>query len=497
MFLFLAGLVISLFNIHHTVAYVILTSSVACAVVYAAITVMPAIFHDSPYTSPFSAAVWYVSRKTALTFLGAADRIAEFVEKHSGLGKKPTMTLPLSGDAPPSKLSSFKARLSQDMTKAAYHVALASDKGVITRALGWTLDRLDEEGEMVQFAAGIPGFSRSIGVKDAVPILDEAPKCSTLHRTLYRDITSLLIRSAKPGLLPDSKLLPESVRQERVKICLQALYFLPDALQKLLYRAADQSHNKKVTVPLAPLLRSVESWRIAERLSKASSRIHQDVTIAARCMAAVLARQEPNEQTEPIVMAQLNIEDLETLNRLARPGDSLLLKNLNTLLDNTALEYIDMDQEKFPIVISAARLVMKKLRIPMAEEDLRDKYARLLARIEFHATGSSSSANARMNAKKLLSVLSEDPVSPAPAPGALAGPSARSPDDAATAAAATPLRTSRGSPPQPLQPILQHSVYTYIPMTSPIGTSYPLSPHSDTYPLVSIPPSNRFSHGSG
>jgi hypothetical protein len=497
-FLFLAGLVISLFNIHHTLAYVILVSSVACAVVYAAITVMPTIFHDSPYTSPFSAAVWYVSRKTALTLLKAADRITEFVEKHAGFGKKPTTTLPLSGDAPPSKLSSIKARLSKDMTKAAYYVALASDKGMITRALGWTLDRLDEEGEMVQFAAGIPGFSRSIGVKDAVAILDEAPKCSTLHRALYRDVTSLLIRSAKPGLLPDSKLLPESVRQERVKICLQALYFLPAAMQRLLHRAADQMHNKKVVVPLAPLLQSVESWLIAERLSKASSRIHQDVTIAARCMAAVLARQMPNEKTEPIVMAQLNIADLETLNCLARPGDSLLLKNLNNLLENTALEYIDMDPEKFPIVISAARLVMKMLRIPMAQEELRDEYARLLARIESRATASSSSENARMNAKKLLSMLSESPVTRAPAPDAQAGPTARPPDDAATAAAAAiPLRTSRNSPSRPLQPILQQSVYTFIPMTSPIDTSYPLSPYNDTYPLVSIPSSNRFSHGSG
>ncbi|KAI0292178.1 hypothetical protein BC826DRAFT_882965, partial [Russula brevipes] len=53
-FLFLAGLVISLFNIHHTLAYVILTATSACAVVYAIITVMPAIYHDSPYTSPLS-----------------------------------------------------------------------------------------------------------------------------------------------------------------------------------------------------------------------------------------------------------------------------------------------------------------------------------------------------------------------------------------------------------------------------------------------------------
>ena len=484
MFLFLAGLVVSLFNIHHTVAYVILASSVACAVVYAAITVMPAIFHDSPYTSPFSAAVWYVSRKTALTLLKTADHMSELVGYTCFRPK--CAPLPLRTAGSPSKPSPFRARLSRDMTSTAHDEALTSDKGMIARALGWTLDRMDEEGEMVEFAAGIPGFFHSIEVKDAVSILEEAPKQSTLHPNLYRDITSLLIRSARPGTLPDSKLLPGHVRQDRVKVCLEALYFLPHAIERLLHRMDDQSENKKVTDPLAPMFRSVESWRIAERLSKASSRIHQDVTIAARCMAAVLARKKPNRQAEPIVMAQLNIEDLETLNRLARPGDSLLLKNLNNLLDNTALEYIDMDPEKFPIVISAARLVMKKLRIPMAEEDLRDEYATLLVRIRSCATGSSSSRNARMNAKKLLSVLSDHPVAPAPAPDAQAGPSApsRPPHDAPTAAAATPLRTSRNSPPRPLHPVLQNPRDTYVFIASPTGASYPSSAYDDTYPLM-------------
>jgi len=82
-FLFLAGLVISLITIHHTVAYFILTASFACAVAYAAITVLPAIYHDSPHTSPFSALVWYVSRKAIMAWLKMVDHIADFVKKHT------------------------------------------------------------------------------------------------------------------------------------------------------------------------------------------------------------------------------------------------------------------------------------------------------------------------------------------------------------------------------------------------------------------------------
>jgi hypothetical protein len=436
--------------------------------VYTAITLIPAVRHNSPYTSPFSAPVWYISRKAALVLLKTADHIAEFVGKHTVFRRKPT-PLPLcSGDKSPRKRSPFRARLSQDMTSTAYHLALTSDKGMIARALGWTLDKMDEEGEMAVFAAGIPGFSHSTEVKDAGAVLEEAQKHSTFHRSLYRDITSLLIRSAKPGLLLDSKLLPESVRQKRIQICLEALYFLPHAIKKLLQRAEDQSDNKKVIVPLEPLLQSVDSWLIAERLSKASNRIHQDVTIAARCVAAVLATQVPNDKTELIVMRQLKIVNRDTLYHYAILVHNLRLKSLNNLLENTALKYIEMDPEKFPIIVSAARLVMKKLEILKAQKELRDEYVRLLARISSHLTGSE---NASRNAENILFELSKD--------------------TGTTATAVTSLRASRNSPqvalagPSNLQPMLQGR--SYILVNSPTRISYPSSPNNDTYPLMVMP----------
>jgi len=499
-FLFLAGLVISLVAIHHTVGFIVLAASFACAVVYAVITVLPTIYHDSPYTSPFSALVWYASRKSIMAWLKMVDHIADFVKKHTSMGER-SAVLPQSGKELAGNESLLKERLSRNMTKAANYVALKSDKGLIARALGWTLDMLEEEGELVQFAAGIPGFSRSTEVKEAVSILKDAPKCSNLHRSLYRRITELLLRSGRPGLMLDSKLLPESVRQERMKICLEALYFLPHAIEKILARAADQLNNKKVIVSFSPLLQFEESWNIAERLSRPSNRIHQDVTIAAQCVAAVLATQMPDERTTPIVMRQLNIEDEDTLRRYVNPGDSLLLRNLNNLLKNTALKYIEMDPEMFPIVLSATRLAMKTLRIAKAELVLRDEYEMLLARIRSHTTASLSE-NAHVNAKKLLSMLPRYPLVPqASVPvqpeDAQAGPSAPPPpDDSHTAAVpATPIHTTGISPHQPFQPILQRFSDTYLPISSP--TSYPSTPCNDTYPLVSMPTPNRLSHGSG
>ena len=422
-FLFLTGLVISLVNIHHTVGYVVLAACVACAAVYAAITVLPAIYHDSPYTSPFSAPVWYVSRKTSLVLFRTVDHIADFVKKHRGLGETHS-TLPLSGKALPGKAHPFRK-----MTMDAYDAAMNSDKGMIARALGWTLDKMDEEGELVKFAAGIPGFSYSTEVKDAVSILEEVPKCSESHSGLYRHITNLLIRSARPGLLPDSKLLPESVRNERITICLEALYFLPDAIKNILRHAADKKDNKTVTNALSPILQSVESWRVAKRLSKSNYGVHPDVTIAAQCVSAVLASQSPDEQTESIVLQLLKIKIEEYRDDYMSQPHNLRLRNLNRFVEKTALKYIEKDPEKYSIVVSAVCLAKKELNFEDAWLKLREKCKTLLATIASLMTGSSSE-NARRNAIELYSELTKSlHDQDSSAQSAQAGPSSAPPPD--------------------------------------------------------------------
>ena len=355
-----------------------------------------------------------------MAWLKVVDHIADFGKKHTDMGQR-SVVLPQSGKEPAGNESTLKERLSRDMTKAADYVALRSDKGLISRALGWTLDKMDEEDELMQFAAGIPKFSRSTEVEDAVSILEEAPKYSESYSGLNRHITYLLIRSANPGLIPDSELLPESVRKERIKICLEALYYLPGAIKDVLRRAADKKDNKTVINALSPLLRSVESWHVAERLSTSNRRIHPDVTIAAQCVVAVLASQTPDEQTEPIVMQFLGTNRGNYMSR-HHSQDSLRLTNLNMFLENTALERIEMDPEKYSIILSAVCLAKNDLDFEDAGPKLREKYETLLARIESFMTGSSLE-NSTRNATELYSELAKSlPIHPAPS-------SAPPPDD--------------------------------------------------------------------
>ena len=397
-FLFLAGLIVSLFTIHHTIAYVVLAATAVCSLVYAAITVMPVICHDSPYTSPFSAPAWYIPRKTALAVVNTVDRVMDLLGRHSNfVCRRKCWRMPSFR----KKVRSYQKHFSQDMTKVAHDAAKRAKDQLYARALGWTLDQLDEEGELVKFAAGIPGFCRSTRIEGAMSILNRAHASGfSIHYTsLYRHIALLLIRASKPELLHDSKLLPEPVRQQRTRVCLLALYYLPHAIERILDRMAS-NHTREVVAGFSPIFQSAESWIIAERLSEPNDRIDEGVTIGARCMATVIASQPPDKQMQPILMRHLKIEDHHIFSRYLEPFDSALLKNLNMFLEDTALKFIDM--ENFGIILLTLRLV-KPPKVKHAAQELQDEFNVLLDKICEHAKPSSGRASS--NARKLLELL--------------------------------------------------------------------------------------------
>ena len=278
----------------------------------------------------------------------------------------------------------------------------------------------------MKFAAGIPGFSHSTKVEESAAILGMTPALSNLHCELSRHITALLIRALKPGLLRDSKLLPELVRERRVKICMEALYYLPHAIEGILKQVAANCHDLKIVSGFSPILESVESLLMAERLSATpSSRVPPAVKIVAQCMATVTASQLPHDkETLPVLMRHLRINDPNVLDRYRDPVDSLL-ENLNLFLKNTAQGVIDDPdkQHHIKIVFLTIRLT-KRLKFKHAAQELRDEFEKLRTWIRQRATGPSGKA--RDIAEKLLSELSgltTDPRSPSVPPAS--GNSAR------------------------------------------------------------------------
>ena len=414
-FLFLSGLVISLFAIHHTVAYVIFSAVVVCFLLYAAITVMPVISHDSPYTSPFSAPAWYISRKITLAVFDTVNHVTDFLRKFRfPVKRRRGMTMPslYKEDLLHADLS-YRKLLSLDMTEAAHVAAARANSQLDARALGWTLDQLDEEGELVKFAAGIPGFFCSTKVGEASSILENAPTFSTLHRDLCRHILFLFIFASKPVRvrLRGSKPLPESVREQRMAICLEALYYLPHAIEKILTHVKSVFNNRRIMLAFFPFLKSVRSWLIAERLSN-NSGVNPAVRIGAQCMATVVASQPPPDmQVRPILMRQLGISEAHVLDRYLEPFDSLLLKNLNNFLRNTALPVIRDKQIQHHIrIVLTTVFLAKRLKFEHAAQELREEFESLHTRILQLAIGSIGKA--KDNAEELLDMLSSLTIEP-------------------------------------------------------------------------------------
>jgi hypothetical protein len=251
----------------------------------------------------------------------------------------------------------------------------------------------------VKFAAGIPGFSRSTRVEGAVSILKRTPEFSIRYKSLYRHIALLLIPASKPGLLHDSKLLPEPVRQQRTTVCLVALYYLPHAIESILRRITSNP-TREVVAGFSPIFQSAESWTIAERLSEPNNRIDVGVTIGARCVATVIPSQLPDKQMQPILMRHLKIEEPHIFSLYLENFDNALLKNLNQFLEDTALKFIDM--EDFSIIRWTLRLV-KRRELKHAAQEVQDEYNKLLNRI--CELTEQSSERASSNARQLLDEL--------------------------------------------------------------------------------------------
>jgi hypothetical protein len=122
------------------------------------------------------------------------------------------------------------------------------------RAFAWTLDSSDEDHELEQFAAGILGLFVSKAVEQPAEMLASISESSTLHPDLGKDIQKLVTGSAPRA---DCRhLLSKASRLWRDKVCLRALYSIPNAIQAALSNSIP-GPGGVVTIP--PFLNSYKS----------------------------------------------------------------------------------------------------------------------------------------------------------------------------------------------------------------------------------------------
>ena len=155
LFIFFAGLLVFLFNINHTVFSVVAWWVGLCIAAYACITLMPMFRRDSPYYAPPSSSAWFLVSGTLFVLF----RVFQWLTDCCRFNCTIAAWFEHSKDQ-------CHEWFSQGMKKTAEKFALELPSDIDSRALMWTLDRLEEDRELEQFFRGIPGLFCSRVIKD-------------------------------------------------------------------------------------------------------------------------------------------------------------------------------------------------------------------------------------------------------------------------------------------------------------------------------------------
>ena len=277
--LFFAGLVVFAFLANHTVAYTTLAIVGFCFLSYIALTLIPLVFHDSPYCTPLTSALWFASQILELFVASVLHRGARQLYRRWGAVSERTVNL--FHRLYESKAKSWSEDMIFDLVNSAKHISM--DR--YTETLTWTLNQLDKDHELMEFVSGIPGLYESEiffslddinGPRNIRPVLAVLPGPKSFDAPLPWSIIWL----AKRAIASD---LPKPIQQKRTRACLKALYYIPGAIHDLLASFAARKHY---CLEILPLLNSPESLEIIEELWDSPN---DDVALSVRCAAAVVA----------------------------------------------------------------------------------------------------------------------------------------------------------------------------------------------------------------
>ena len=229
-FLFFLGLVEFLFPIYATVAYATLGCIGVFALAYAILTVLPAFSLNCPYGTPLSRLIWRISQLYVFISLWVILQIQALLVYRKSLSKLRNWasqhTLETHG---PKKLWEVldehvkicRQRFSRSLRKSVELDAFGAGSAVVASALDWTLAGLDEDREIEDFAAQMPGFFDSRVVPDAtsaaLSLLSHHPNADPVFGSRLYD----LFKTCTPG----SSALDEKMREHRLRICLKCLWY--------------------------------------------------------------------------------------------------------------------------------------------------------------------------------------------------------------------------------------------------------------------------------
>ena len=294
-FLFFAGLPIFLFGTNHTVFKAVLSCVGASGLSYLLIAIMPLAFHDSPYYTPLSTLFWALYVGLRWLCLESSKLVVKSAVKFKvNLSTRrpwPTNnTVRSLTTEERMELDRLRGGPVKDMRSYAHR----SSREIDTRTLSWAFDFVDDEDELEQILASIPGFYKSSLVTDSREILSETSE------TISSAVLQLMDRSLS------SDLVDETRRQKRSTVCSKVLEILPE-LQRATMR-------QSIGFIGTDMFKWIELGLLA----------NQDDSFEAKCVTALITAHTrgSDERWSSAMMHQLG------LSGHISQGDDLLLYNL-------------------------------------------------------------------------------------------------------------------------------------------------------------------------
>ncbi|KAI0055262.1 hypothetical protein BV25DRAFT_232952 [Artomyces pyxidatus] len=287
-FLFFAGLVEFMFSNDVLVGCITLAFVVCCAAAYITLTIIPILFHNSPYQTPLSAILWnifqrilflycWLIRTSAMPALNLAEDLA--LKNRIHLSDLLTWWAML-----PANLYACKNRLANGMRRTREDSAEDVSFRVASRALAWTLESLDKEHEHEAFLSGMADFARS-QVPDAPAILVDV----MLVRGHLRNSIFKLV----PPHPHVRALTPVAMRYRRIAASVEALWVLAHAISTAAVRADFQIYDERG--PLHTLASEINGYRLhvyptAELADTEFADLEARIDLTKACTNALLNR---------------------------------------------------------------------------------------------------------------------------------------------------------------------------------------------------------------
>ena len=318
LFLFFAGLAVFLFNINHTVFKVAISWMVFCTSMYISITFMPMFRHDSPYYAPLSSSAWYLYNGILFTLLRILRWIIEQCFPNDSIHRRVH-----------NLRWTYWDRTLRGTEKEFEQTALKAPSEIDGRALMWTYESLDEDRELEQFFAGIPGFCSSKVVDNPQSSLD-----GLRNWMVAWDLNTFLEHTWT------SNLVSESIKIRRLVICIKAI---------------DAAHLSEAAYMIVKyffgnwpaLFGSIE---LGHSLMSLGNNDDPKTTLLAQGIISCIIAKSPqrNERWFSLTMQHLGISE-HVLQSYLDHGDSVLLATLIHFTHQFIFGPLEANRERLPL----------------------------------------------------------------------------------------------------------------------------------------------------